>query len=53
MTILEQLANMALNDGARLIGVNNRNRKDFSVDTENSCRLRKLIPNCEVNDDKD
>ena len=34
----------ALNAGARLIGVNNRNLKDFSVDTENSRRLRKLIP---------
>ena len=34
----------ALNAGARLIGVNNRNLKDFSVDTENSCRLRELIP---------
>ena len=34
----------ALNAGARLIGVNNRNLKDFTVDTENSRRLRKLIP---------
>ena len=34
----------ASNAGARLIGVNNRNLKDFSVDTENSRRLRKLIP---------
>lgn len=34
----------ALNAGARLIGVNNRNLKDFSVDTENSRRLRELIP---------
>lgn len=30
--------------GARVIGVNNRNLKDFSVDTENSKRLRRLIP---------
>lgn len=30
--------------GARIIGVNNRNLKDFSVDTENSRRLRELIP---------
>ena len=30
--------------GARVIGVNNRNLKDFSVDTENSRRLRRLIP---------
>ncbi len=34
----------AINAGARLIGVNNRNLKDFSVDTENSRRLRRLIP---------
>lgn len=34
----------AINAGARLIGVNNRNLKDFSVDTENSRRLRNLIP---------
>lgn len=34
----------ALNCGARIIGVNNRNLKDFSVDTENSRRLRALIP---------
>ena len=30
--------------GARLIGVNNRNLKDFSVDTETSRRLREKIP---------
>ena len=35
---------MALNAGARLIGVNNRNLKDFSVDTDNSRRLRERIP---------
>lgn len=34
----------ALNAGARIIGVNNRNLKDFSVDTENSRRLRSLVP---------
>ena len=34
----------ALEAGARIIGVNNRNLKDFSVDTENSRRLRALIP---------
>ena len=27
-----------------MIGVNNRNLKDFTVDTENSRRLRELIP---------
>lgn len=30
--------------GARIIGVNNRNLKDFSIDTDNSRRLRELIP---------
>ncbi|MBQ8063531.1 MAG: indole-3-glycerol phosphate synthase TrpC [Clostridia bacterium] len=34
----------ALKAGARVIGVNNRNLKDFTVDTENSRRLRTLIP---------
>lgn len=34
----------ALNAGARMIGVNNRNLKDFSVDTDNSIKLRGLIP---------
>ena len=34
----------AINAGARVIGVNNRNLKDFSVDTENSRRLRGMIP---------
>ena len=34
----------ALNSGARIIGVNNRNLKDFSVDTENSRRMRALVP---------
>lgn len=34
----------ALNAGARIIGVNNRNLKDFSVDTDNSRKLRELIP---------
>ena len=35
---------MAVEAGARMIGVNNRNLKDFSVDTENSRKLRSLIP---------
>ena len=35
---------VAVKAGARIIGVNNRNLKDFSVDTENSARLRRLIP---------
>lgn len=34
----------ALRAGARIIGVNNRNLKDFSVDTNNSRKLRSLIP---------
>ena len=34
----------ALEAGARVIGVNNRNLKDFSVDTGNSGRLRSLVP---------
>ena len=36
---------MALNVGARIIGVNNRNLKNFTVDTGNSRRLRSLVPN--------
>ena len=34
----------ALKAGARIVGVNNRNLKDFTVDTGNSRRLRALIP---------
>lgn len=34
----------AVRAGARIIGVNNRNLKDFSVDTENSRKLRAMIP---------
>ena len=34
----------ALRAGARIVGVNNRNLKDFTVDTDNSRRLRELIP---------
>lgn len=34
----------AINSGARIIGVNNRNLKDFTVDTKNSENLRKLVP---------
>lgn len=40
----ESEVKMALSAGARVIGVNNRNLRDFSVDTDNSCRLRELIP---------
>lgn len=35
---------MAINAGARVIGVNNRNLKDFTVDMNNSIRLRNLAP---------
>ncbi len=34
----------AIRAGARIIGVNNRNLKDFSVDTGNSRKLCKMIP---------
>lgn len=34
----------AIRAGARIIGVNNRNLKDFTVDIHNSERLRKLVP---------
>ena len=34
----------ALECGARIIGVNNRNLKDFSVDTGHSAKLRELVP---------
>ncbi len=34
----------ALDAGARVIGVNNRNLKDFTVDTQNSSRLSAMIP---------
>lgn len=36
---------IALSAGARVIGVNNRNLKDFTVDVNNSSRYRDLIPN--------
>ena len=35
---------MAVRAGARIIGVNNRNLKNFTVDVHNSERLRKLVP---------
>ena len=40
----EREIKQAVNSGARIIGVNNRNLKDFSVDTNNSSRLRELVP---------
>lgn len=36
--------NLAIDAGARIIGVNNRNLKDFTVDLSNSAMLRKNIP---------
>lgn len=35
---------MALRAGAEIIGVNNRNLKDFTVDIYNSIGLRELVP---------
>lgn len=40
----EREMEMALSGGARIVGVNNRNLQDFSVDPENSLRLRGLAP---------
>lgn len=40
----EEEAEVALRAGARIVGVNNRNLKDFTVDPDNSRRLRSLIP---------
>ncbi|MBR6400577.1 MAG: indole-3-glycerol phosphate synthase TrpC [Firmicutes bacterium] len=40
----EKEIEMALKCGARIIGVNNRNLKDFTVDINNSINLRKLVP---------
>ena len=34
----------SLDISARIIGVNNRNLKNFSIDTNNSRKLRKLVP---------
>lgn len=34
----------AMGAGARLVGVNNRNLRDFTVDVNNSRRLRTLVP---------
>ena len=35
---------MALNAGARIVGVNNRNLKIFEVDMQNSIKLRNMAP---------
>ena len=39
----EHEVQMAIDCGARIIGVNNRNLKDFTVDVQNSVRLRNLV----------
>ncbi len=40
----EKEVESAVKSGARIIGVNNRNLKDFTVDIQTSVRLRSLIP---------
>ena len=40
----EREVEMALEAKARIVGVNNRNLKDFTVDINNSLRLRELVP---------
>lgn len=40
----EREVRTAVNSGARIVGVNNRNLTDFSVDTGNSRRMRELVP---------
>ena len=38
----------AIKAGARVIGVNNRNLRDFSVSTDNAVKLRELVPESTV-----
>lgn len=40
----EEEVQRAIVSGASIIGVNNRNLKDFTVDIQNSVRLRTLVP---------
>lgn len=40
----EEEVKKAVRAGARIIGVNNRNLKDFTVDINNSLRLRQTVP---------
>ena len=40
----EEEVKKAVNAGARIIGVNNRNLKDFTVDLQNSIKLRQVVP---------
>lgn len=43
-THTEAEVHAALSAGARILGVNNRNLASFTVDSENTFRLRKLVP---------
>lgn len=40
----EEEVERALQAGAKIIGINNRNLNDFSIDLNNTLKLRKLIP---------
>lgn len=40
----EREIDSAINAGAKIIGVNNRNLRDFTVDINNCINLRKLVP---------
>jgi len=40
----EEEVKRAIKAGARIIGVNNRNLKDFTVDVNNSTRYRSMVP---------
>ncbi|MDR3071854.1 MAG: indole-3-glycerol phosphate synthase TrpC [Endomicrobium sp.] len=44
----EKEIEMALNVGAKIIGVNNRNLKTFEVNLNNSIRLRKFVPDGKI-----
>lgn len=44
----EEEVKRALDAGAEIVGVNNRNLKDFTVDLGNSIRLRKLVPSNKI-----
>ncbi|MCA6072250.1 MAG: indole-3-glycerol phosphate synthase TrpC [Endomicrobium sp.] len=44
----EKEIEMALDIGAKIIGVNNRNLRDFEVDFNNSMKLRKLVPSDKI-----
>ncbi len=44
----EEEIKKALNSGANIIGINNRDLKTFTVDVNTSLKLRKLIPNDKI-----